>query len=93
MQEQELLPGLRTPLDENEPVFIIRARDPLAPWLVDMWASMRRGDLNGALLSFAAMSDVCINRFEKEPTNSDKINSADNVAINMRNYRLSKNLK
>lgn len=79
--------------EKDEPKFTLIARDPLAPWLVDMWVAMRRGDLNGALLSFAAMSDVCIRRYEIEPTDMDKLESADEIAINMRSYRLVKNLK
>ena len=33
--------------DDDEPIFVLRAKDPLAPLLVRAWAGMRRGTTYG----------------------------------------------
>lgn len=53
MNEQPLLPGLRSELEPGEPVFVLRARDPLAPHLAALWAALRKGDTASAVSIFA----------------------------------------
>lgn len=73
--------------------FVLIASDPLAPWLVEMWACASRGDIYGAFGSFYGMADTTIERYAKEPRSSAKINSAENIAMLMRNWRINNNLK
>ena len=39
----------------DEPLFTLLARDPLAPFLVSIWSSLRYGDQEAAQAKFAAM--------------------------------------
>lgn len=36
-------------LEPDEPYFLLRGKDPAAPYLTMMWAASRRGDWNGML--------------------------------------------
>lgn len=73
--------------------FVLIASDPLAPWLVDVWAAMSRGDVSGALGAFYGMVDTCGHRYASEPRNAAKVDSADNIAMDMRNWRIEKGLR
>jgi hypothetical protein len=42
---------------DDEPMFTLLARDPLAPWLVEMWADMKSGDMIRAMRTFCRMYD------------------------------------
>lgn len=35
--------------EPDEPMFVLLARDPSAPWLTVAWAALRNGDLQGAM--------------------------------------------
>ena len=76
---------------QPEPFSLI-ASDPLAPWLVDVWASMSRGDIATALGSFYGMVDTCSTKYAKNPRRQDKINNAEDMALNMRNWRIERGL-
>lgn len=39
----------------DEPMFTLLARDPLAPFLVSIWGSIRMNDLESAFVKFNAM--------------------------------------
>jgi hypothetical protein len=77
---------------QPEPFSLI-ASDPLAPWHIDMWAAMSRGDIAGALGAFYGMVDTCSARYAENPRNQDKINNAEDMAMNMRNWRIERGLK
>ena len=38
-------------LASDEPYFLLRAKDPVAPFLVMAWASLRAGDLKAAVIA------------------------------------------
>lgn len=73
--------------------FTLIASDPLAPWLIDVWAAISRGDIAGALGAFYGMVDTCSMRYASEPRADDKIDSAEAIAMNMRNWRHEHGLK
>lgn len=77
---------------QPEPFSLI-ASDPLAPWLVEMWAAMSRGDIPSALGSFYGMVDTCSIRYTDNPRRQDKINNAEDMAVAMRNWRIEHGLK
>lgn len=76
---------------QPEPFSLI-ASDPLAPWLVEVWAAMSRGDVSGALGAFYGMVDTNEIRYINNPRRQDKINNAEEMAMNMRNWRIEQGL-
>ncbi len=79
---------------EGQPTpFTLIASDPLAPWLVDMWVAMSRGDIAMAVNEFAGMVDTCVNRYAGEPRSQAKLDSAEVIATDMRNWRIEKGMK
>lgn len=89
-EDQPTLPGLNTPLEKDEPVFVLRARDPLAPHLAALWASLRKGDTASAIMIFAdTVADPAhayrLNNLAIEAT--IKVDSASNKAVEMNNWR------
>jgi hypothetical protein len=79
--------------EPDEPKFTLLARDPLSPWLVEMWAAMRRGDLVSSTLAFAGMVDTCAMKYENyEGVGATKINSAEQIAVDIRNFRIARKL-
>lgn len=77
---------------QPEPFSLI-ASDPLAPWLVDVWACMSRGDVPGALGAFYGMVDTNTVRYTESPRREDKIINAEHMAMNMRNWRIKQGLR
>lgn len=77
---------------QPEPFSLI-ASDPLAPWMVEMWAAMSRGDVTGALGAFYGMVDTNTIRYTENPRRHDKIDNAENMAMAMRNWRIEKGLR
>lgn len=73
--------------------FVLIASDPLAPWLVEMWEAMSRSDIAGALGAFYGMVDTQANRYAETPRSAAKLNSAEEIARNMRNWRIAKGLR
>lgn len=41
--------------DPDEPLFTLRAKDPRAPYLVELWAQIENGDIYDAIKTFSAM--------------------------------------
>lgn len=79
---------------EGQPApFVLIASDPLAPWLVDIWAAASDGDIYGVIAAFHGMTDTSVDRYAETPRSSAKIDSARNIAMNMRNWRITKGLK
>lgn len=94
-ESQDLLPGLTSELEEGEPVFILRARDPLAPHMAALWAALRKGDTASALSIFSdTVSDPAYKY--RQPGNYDdtqKVHSASNKAKEMNRWRENKGLE
>ena len=72
--------------------FTLIASDPLAPWLVDVWASMSRGDISGALGAFYGMVDTNEIRYCSNPRSAAKVESAETISNDMRHWRREKGL-
>ncbi len=53
--------------EPNEPSFTLLARDPLAPFLVSIWSSLRYGDTEAAGVKFDAMINRAAGRYIQEP--------------------------
>lgn len=89
------LPGLRSELEEGEPIFVLRARDPLAPFMAALWAAMRLGDTGSALSIFADMnSDPGYQYSRKDAViDIDKVNSASEAARDMNSWRKERGLE
>ena len=51
----------------DEPLFILLARDPLAPFLVSIWSSIRNGDFEAAGVKFDTMCSRAGFRYAIEP--------------------------
>ena len=73
--------------------FSLIASDPLAPWLIDIWTAASRGDIYGALGAFYGMADTTIPRYAAEPRTDAKLDSAEQIALDMRNWRIEKGLQ
>jgi hypothetical protein len=73
--------------------FTLIASDPLAPWLVEMWACMSRGDIADALGAFYGMVDTCSIKYAETPRSSAKVESAEEIAMNMRKWRIENGLR
>ncbi len=73
--------------------FVLIASDPLAPWLVEVWAAMSRGDVPTALGNFYGMVDTNVNRYLSDPRKPEKLDNAERIAMDMRNWRISKGLR
>jgi hypothetical protein len=90
---QPTLPGLKTPLENGEPVFILRARDPLAADLATLWAFLAEGETGAAIEHFGLM----INRgpaksYVTEPRSQDKIESAVEACGEIQSWRYEQGL-
>lgn len=77
-----------TKAKDDEPMFVLLARDPRAPFLVDLWGHMQSGDIFGAievLHNAAQHPDV----FATVTSDVDrkKASEAYSCAENMRTYR------
>jgi len=91
--EQPKLPGLQSPLEDGEPVFILRGRDSLAPGMVALWAALAAGDTASALTIFADLNGDAAYKYRHEPREADKINGASEKAVEMMNWRENNNLE
>ena len=69
----------------DEPMFILLARDPVAPYLVRIWASIRKGDALNAVQHFAAMSGL-LSKYQANPTSLEKLQEAVDCSENMKAY-------
>ena len=53
--------------DPDEPLFMLLARDPLAPFLVSIWSKLRYGDLEAAGVVYEKMIDTATLKYLEEP--------------------------
>ncbi len=70
----------------DEPLFTLLARDPVAPFLVSIWSSVRSGDPEAAQAKFERMLEVCVPRYALVP-DVDKAGEALDCAMAMFGYR------
>lgn len=92
-EEMPTLPGLSDPLAEGEPVFPLRARDPLAPFLAALHAAVSKGDTASAVSIFSDMiSDPGYN-YRNKPRDPARVNSASAKAQEMNDWRKANNLE
>lgn len=90
------LPGLNSPLEDGEPVFLLRARDGLAPHMAALWAALRAGDAASALSIFSdTVTDPGYKYYQTKGNyeNTQKVRSASEKAIEMNNWRKAKGLE
>lgn len=73
--------------------FTLIASDPLAPWLVEIWTALSRADVPGALGAFYGMVDTNVVRYSENPRSTSKLDSAEVIAMDMRNWRIAKGLR
>jgi len=83
----KLLPGdydCYKKLAPDEPLFTLRGKDPIAPFLVELWVATRRGQWEVAvdILSRASMNDAVLRRISRD--DYDKLFEALKVAEEMR---------
>ena len=73
-------------LDPDEPYFVLRAKDPSAPYLIRIWEKLRRGDWIGAMYSLVtAMNDKFI-RERVSIEGYDKLTEATKVSHRMKDW-------
>lgn len=94
MNKQTTLPGLSDELEEGEPVFVLRGRDPLTAHMAAMWAALRKGDTASAVVLFADLvSDP--GRQYRQPGflyDAEKVISASDKAKEINEWRAEKGL-
>jgi len=96
MNEQQTLPGLASELEEGEPVFILRGRDPLAAHLVALWAAIRKGDTASAVSIHADLIVDPAHKYRVDPSSrasAEKLASACDVSREMVAWREAKGLE
>ncbi len=82
-------------LDPDEPFFVLRAKDPIAPYCVEAWRCIRAGDLDGAQESMdqahnAWQWEVDAGRRTPLPRTSEKSSEARQCAVDMLKWFRSK---
>lgn len=70
----------------DEPMFVLLARDPIAPFLVSIWSSVRNGDFEAANVKFAALINRVGPRYAVRP-DIDKASEAIDCAMEMFRYQ------
>jgi hypothetical protein len=66
----------------NEQLFTLREHDPLAPFLISIWASIRMGDTEAAGVKFNTMIHKVAPRYCAEP-DAEKASDALQIAMAM----------
>ncbi len=79
-------------LDPDEPFFVLRAKDPIAPYLIQAWRFVRAGDQRGAEEAMLAASVAwqehrVMGLREKLPLKSEKSQEASACAHDMFEWR------
>lgn len=89
----ELIDDCYHKAEEGEPKFTLLARDPLAPFMVALWAAMRAGDTGSALSIFADMNSDPGHQYSRNPSAPTKINGASDIAVQMNDWRKAKGME
>jgi hypothetical protein len=71
----------------DEPIFTLRGKDPIAPYLVEVWHATRKGDFSSAkaLITAASCDDGVLSRVSEDGYN--KLDEALVCAKEMRQWR------
>ena len=72
---------------QAEPYFILLARDPIAPSLVEAWAHLRMGMASNAMPLFENLVNSAVNSWEPQAGNDPQIRAAFTISRNMSDYR------
>jgi hypothetical protein len=94
--EQQLELDCYLKAEPDEPKFTLLARDPLAPFLVALWAALRKGDTASAVCLFADMIADPAHNYRVKPgerSSPEKLASACNISREMVKWRESKGLE
>ena len=75
-----------TNAEPDEPMFVLLGRDPVAPFLVSLWAKIRYGDAEAAFYVFQKMCKTLIPKYDAAP-DVDKVAEATDCAMAMREWR------
>ena len=92
-EEMPTLPGLTDPLEVGEPVFPLRARDPLAPYLAAIHAAVSKGDTASAVVIFSDMIADPGYNYRRQPRAAERVASASAKATEMMEWRKANNLE
>lgn len=69
---------------DDEPIFTLRAKDPIAPYLVEIWVASRKGRWDECVAILGrAVADAAV-QARVSSDNYDKLQEADAVADSMR---------
>lgn len=96
MAEEQLELDCYQKAEEGEPKFTLLARDPLAPFLVALWAALRKGDTASAVSIHADMIVDPAHNYRVDPatrSSPEKIASACNISREMVKWREAKGLE
>lgn len=94
MAEEQLELDCYHKAEEGEPKFTLLARDPLAPFMVAIWAAFRKGDTASAIVLFAdAVADPAYKYRNGHADNVGKLNSAKHIVAQMVEWRKVKGLE
>lgn len=70
----------------DEPMFVLLARDPIAPFLVSIWSSIRMDDIEAAQVKFNKMIKQCGGKYGRQK-DVPKACEALDVMFEMFNYQ------
>ena len=74
-------------LAPDEPYLTLRAKDPSAPYLVNIWSAVRNADWSRAAVIFVNMLADPAMRLRATEQRYDKLDEANSVAVEMREWR------
>ena len=74
--------------EPDEPMFVLLGRDPLAPFLVSIWAKVRMGDLEAAQAVFTKMAYETAPLYHAAP-DVDKASEALDLSFAMFAWRMA----
>jgi hypothetical protein len=72
--------------EPDEPLFVLLARDPLAPFLVSIWSKLRMGDLEAADVVYEEIVRKILPRYNTAP-DVDKASEALDCSLAMFKWR------
>jgi hypothetical protein len=73
--------------EPDEPMFVLLARDALAPFLVSIWAKVRAGDVEAASVVFMKMLKEPGFKYMVQPEEQVKVDEATLCMFNMFEWR------
>lgn len=76
--------------DPDEPLFTLLARDPLACYMVRIWAAVRSSDPETAIRTFEVMMAREMPQYTAKPTDFAKVHEAVNCSHAMMQWRIER---